>query len=53
MALLFGRPYPRDVFELVIGLNRWVLRVVAFGAFLTPEYPPFRLDVSPTVPRAA
>jgi hypothetical protein len=53
VLLLIGRGYPRDVFELIIGLNRWVLRVTAYAAFLTPEYPPFRLDVSPTVPRAA
>src|SRR6478736_4522553 len=53
VLLLVGRGYPRDFFELIIGLNRWVLRVTAYAAFLTPEYPPFRLDVSPTVPRAA
>jgi hypothetical protein len=53
VLLLTGRRYPRDVFELVIALNRWVLRVVAYAAFLTPEYPPFRLDVSPAAPRPA
>ena len=44
IALVFDGEYPRSLFDYVTGLNRWVIRVVAYGALMTTAYPPFLLD---------
>ena len=51
MVLFTGR-YPADLFNLVMGLNRWVFRVLAYVLLTRDEYPPFRLDMGPSEPAA-
>ncbi|MCC3326431.1 DUF4389 domain-containing protein [Nocardia abscessus] len=44
IALLFTARYPQGVYDFVMGLNRWIIRVQAYAGLMRDEYPPFRLD---------
>ncbi|WP_421843456.1 DUF4389 domain-containing protein [Mycobacterium sp.] len=45
VALLFTAHYPKGLYDFVIGINRWAIRVRVYVSLMRDDYPPFRLDM--------
>lgn len=43
ILLVTGR-FRQGLFDLILGINRWVYRVITYTALMRDEYPPFVLD---------
>jgi uncharacterized protein DUF4389 len=49
-AVIFTRRYPRGLFDFVVGVERWTLRVSGYLLLMTDRYPAFSLDDDPGYP---
>jgi hypothetical protein len=43
-TILFTRNYPEGMFKIVLAVQRWQVRTVAYAGFMVTRYPPFEWD---------
>lgn len=44
VVLLVSGRYPAGLYDVIMGFQRWVYRVIVYVALMTDDYPPFRFD---------
>jgi hypothetical protein len=44
IILLVTAKYPKTIFPIIIGMNRWAFRAYAYFFLVTDKYPPFRFE---------
>lgn len=44
--------YPAPIYDMVVGMDRWAIRVAAYVLGMTDVYPPFRFDLGGNEPAA-
>lgn len=44
IAIMITGRYPRGMFDFVVGVTRWQMRVASYAHYLTDAYPPFSLQ---------
>jgi hypothetical protein len=49
--LLITGEYPKPMLDFLVGVDRWIYRVIAYIALMRDEYPPFTLDTGEFEPR--
>jgi len=49
-AVLFTAKYPEGMWNYMVGVQRWALRVVSYHLLISDTYPPFTLDETPEDP---
>jgi hypothetical protein len=49
-VVLFTGRYPEGMFNYMVGVHRWGLRVVAYTDLMVDPYPPFTLEDDPAYP---
>lgn len=47
VGILLTGVYPRPLFDVVVGVQRWAYRVVLYALLLTDDYPPFSFGPQP------
>jgi hypothetical protein len=53
LMLAFTGHYPAGLHDLIVGVNRWIYRVIGYVALMTDAYPPFHLDQGGSEPSTA